>query len=724
MIRRPSIVALLLAVGFVAAQPWVEGAAGAQEAPDPDPAPVTAAAPVSFTLDWSRNTVSGVPISTSSPVLVDNGGNPFVAVGDVNGNLRAYDLDSGSPVAGWSSASTGFVVRAPLSTDGSNVYVPVAQDGKDRYPQYRKYAANGSLVWNSNPGTSLAPTSGFMLAGVSLAHIGGTWRGFAGSSSQWFYGLNTANGSALWGFRNADSTMATPALADLYGLGVPQMITSNDTTAEFPWDRHGGILRILTHDGRQICTATQLVSGDTYAASGYNNSSPAVAEIGGQPLIVFGSTGPVQTGAGGNQIVGYTAGCALKWASPPLAAQAQTSPTFADARGTGSPQVIVVVGIRNGAETYPRVYVLSAVTGNVLSDSGTSLKSYGALLAYPPSVSVVTADVNGDGAQDLFVPSEQGSFLVLNGKTLGVIATIPTNLVVQNTPILTAEPGGIRVTLAGYNGYGGVVSSYVLAGGGLGANGWPMFGHDPQLTGLQGALDGPYNQLLEGQTLPSGGELRSSDGSHIAAMQADGNLVVRTSGGSVRWASDTHVAGSRLVLGSDGDLQVRSPGNTVLWKSGVAAWGTERLVLGTDGTLKVYTGTWAHTRRLTSSAPIWSSAPPAVRDRLGRKGRLQVGQSLVSAGGAHRLTLQTDGNLVLYRGSHLLWQSGTRDTSRQAAVLFGDDGNVVIHGSGGRVLRDFGLAGRGGTAFVVGSDGVLRVTNGAGGAVWQHNAVK
>ena len=46
------------------------------------------------------------------------------------------------------------------------------------------------------------------------------------------------------------------------------------------------------------------------------------------------------------------------------------------------------------------------------------------------------------------------------------------------------------------------------------------------------------------------------------------------------------------------------------------------------------------------------------------------------------------------------------------------DGNLVIYGAGGRVLRNFALAGRGGGTFVIESDGILRVADAAGTSVW------
>lgn len=716
---RTPVVALLAAALVVWPTLLDAPAAGATGGADDE---VGAAQIGTFEQSWTRNLGAGA-ISTASPVLVDGVDRPFVVTGDNRGRVRAVRLDDGADVPGWGSSGPGFGLRAPLSSDGTNVYVPVAQDGKDRYPQYRKYGPGGNGLWISNPGTSLGASGRFLLAGLSLGHVDGTWRGFGGSSGHWIYGVDTANGANRWQFRNADSTMATPAVADLFGTGRPQVITSNDTTAEFAGDRHGGILRILTADGEQICSATQLVNGSAYAASGYNNSSPVVTHVDGTPRIVFGSTGPVQSGNGGNQLVAYDAGCRLKWASPPLAAQVQASPSLADVLGTGSPQLLQVVGIPDGAHRYPRVYVIDPRNGAVLRDSGTSLRSYGAALAYPPSISITTADLTGDGRQELFVPARTNGFLVLDGPTLGVRATLPTNLVIQNTPIVTQEPGGVRITLAGYSGAGAIVSSYTHTGGSLGVRGWHTFGGNPQLTGSVEDFHGPYDQLLEGSSLVPGSSLVSPSGSTRLAMQSDGNLVLSRSG-AVRWASSTYEPGSRTHLHPSGELRVVAPGGAVRWRSGSVGHGVERLVVTDDGVASVLSGSWAATRRLTSITPIWrSTTGPLHIHRIGHGHSLSAGQALRSRNGRHRLVMQTDGNLVLYNDGRPSWQSGSRDPSGRARALFSGDGNLAVIGGDGRVRYNATVEGRGGQQLAVRDTGPAVVLRRDGSEVWRNGAV-
>jgi hypothetical protein len=103
---------------------------------------------------------------------------------------------------------------------------------------------------------------------------------------------------------------------------------------------------------------------------------------------------------------------------------------------------------------------------------------------------------------------------------------------------------------------------------------------------------------------------------------------------------------------------------------------------------------------------------------------LAPGASIVSKGSRLRLTMQSDGNLVLRDGTVLRWQSGTRDPSRRAYALLGADGDLVVVGDGDQRLFSAGLAGRGGVSAVVHDDGVLRVANAAGMTVWGVGPVK
>lgn len=73
-----------------------------------------------------------------------------------------------------------------------------------------------------------------------------------------------------------------------------------------------------------------------------------------------------------------------------------------------------------------------------------------------------------------------------------------------------------------------------------------------------------------------------------------------------------------------------------------------------------------------------------MADTLNKGQKLEVGQSLTSNNGAYKVTLQDDGNLVLYAGEQAVWSTETNGKSVQRAELQ-DDGNFVLYASDGAV---------------------------------------
>jgi len=67
-----------------------------------------------------------------------------------------------------------------------------------------------------------------------------------------------------------------------------------------------------------------------------------------------------------------------------------------------------------------------------------------------------------------------------------------------------------------------------------------------------------------------------------------------------------------------------------------------------------------------------------VSDRLQNGEKLEVGGSLTSENGAYKLTLQDDGNLVLYSGDEAVWSTGTNGKNVVRAEVQ-KDGNFVLY---------------------------------------------
>jgi hypothetical protein len=96
---------------------------------------------------------------------------------------------------------------------------------------------------------------------------------------------------------------------------------------------------------------------------------------------------------------------------------------------------------------------------------------------------------------------------------------------------------------------------------------------------------------------------------------------------------------------------------------------------------------------------------------------LTSNQSLASCNGDFSLTMQSDGNLVLYQGSTALWASGTVGSGADEAIMQGD-GNFVLYTSSGTPVWASNTAGNSGAYLDVQNDGNAVIYSASGAALW------
>lgn len=223
-------------------------------------------------------------------------------------------------------------------------------------------------------------------------------------------------------------------------------------------------------------------------------------------------------------------------------------------------------------------------------------------------------------------------------------------------------------------------------------------------------------------TYPSDGPpLRSPGGGFWLAVQSDGNLVVYSASGQVRWTTATSVPGSFLAVQSDGNLVLYDPWSAPVWTAGVNSPGGAHLVMQDDGNLVLYsasgvarwdsggyarqTAVYFPAKRVVTLLPSGASTlSPAGTQRLTMQ---PGGAAVVTAvsGGAVRwssgsavpgsyLAAQTDGNVVIYSAANRpVWTAAV--DSPGARLVFQDDGNLVVYDRSGRAVWDaLGYAGR------------------------------
>jgi hypothetical protein len=443
---------------------------------------------------------TGHPIALSSPAVATLGGVPTVIVGDRAGYVYAFSLADGKAIPGWPARTGGIPVDStpsvaalgPGSRDDT-VFIGVGNSSTPHAGGYEAFNPDGTERWFvpvRNPASDPhAGRTAAVRASLALAALqGGTLDAVAPSLGQEEYALDASTGATLPGFPwfTSDSDFSTPALADLYGNGQTDIIEGGDQTAGLAYRVHysrGGHLRVLAPTGN---AGTGRPAGGLrceYGTDQVVQSSPAVGPFlaGGTVGIVIG-TGTYWPGASDtDKLLAFGARCHLAWQAD-LDGATLSSPALADVLGRGG--LDVVEGTDNGRGG-GSVYALAGATGSVLW----AQHVYGEVIG-----SVVTVDF-GQGHQDVVVPTTEGA-MVLNGRTGQTIDTLELSTGLQNSPLVTDDPNGeIGITVAGYNGYNqGEVEHFEMPGShgahvdGTGA--WPMFHHDPQLTGNAGTMTG------------------------------------------------------------------------------------------------------------------------------------------------------------------------------------------------------------------------------------------
>ncbi len=165
-----------------------------------------------------------------------------------------------------------------------------------------------------------------------------------------------------------------------------------------------------------------------------------------------------------------------------------SSPALSDVLGNGSLQV--VEGTARGVTGGGTVYALDGATGATIWSTPVSDEVIG---------SVTTADLFRSGYDDVLVPTIDG-LEILDGRTGSVVALLDGpgagDLGLQNSPLVTDDPDGdVGITLAGYIPGAARVDHFEISdsdgAAAVGAGSWPMFHHDPQLTGDAGGTPTP-----------------------------------------------------------------------------------------------------------------------------------------------------------------------------------------------------------------------------------------
>ena len=183
---------------------------------------------------------------------------------------------------------------------------------------------------------------------------------------------------------------------------------------------------------------------------------------------------------------------------------------------------------------------------------------------------------------------------------------------------------------------------------------------------------GPNEALLPGQSL------QSLNGRYTFTLQTDGNMVLSAVQGTL-WSSGPFASPEYLVMQGDGNLVLYDLSGAAVWNTGAQNNSGARFAITNDGGAVVYkadgTESWA-TRQLQTTI-------------LGPDQSLLPGQSLMSPDGHYTFKFQADGNLLLRRNDDgsKMWASNTPQTTPPAVRLtMQADGNLVLYPAVGSAI--------------------------------------
>ncbi len=215
------------------------------------------------------------------------------------------------------------------------------------------------------------------------------------------------------------------------------------------------------------------------------------------------------------------------------------------------------------------------------------------------------------------------------------------------------------------------------------------------------------NRLVGGEQLRAGQQLVSSDGRISATLSTDGNFAVRGSDGTLFSSGTAGTPGARVVMQTDGNLVLYDAAGKARWSTGTWGHPGSTALLRSGGTLLI---------EQPDGRTLWSSGAAVLQ--AGQS--LTPGSSMYAAGGQLRLSMQTDGNLVVYRDRTVLWYSHTWG-STGAYALMQTDGNLVVY-LGRKALWHSHTWANPGAVAALQPDGYLVVYSSIGTPLWWKDA--
>lgn len=459
-------------------------------------APASAdASPLNF-LGTVDHRVAGVYMTTgtteafSTPAIADitGDGNPELVVGNLDGVLETFSLPDRS--RRWStsvgkSAIESSPVIVDLTGDGRADIVVGTMDGRILVID----GPTGTILRTLKQleplhcpvGTDCRPDGFFATPAVADVNGDGVLDIIAPNWDHTVYAWSST-GALLWRRYLEDTLWSSPVVADIDHNGSPEIILGGDIWAGNPLQApEGGLMWILNRDGSTYPGYPRFVPLQTVW------SSPAVADINGDGnLDVVVGTGTNFPDPGGRWVDAFTARTGVSLPGWPVGVEGRvmTSPAVGDL--DGDPGLEVAVGSEGGY-----LYAFDT-SGRPLWKSCASGAPAGCTTAYSTHGGVAIADVDDDGSQEV-VSGFDKDLRIYDGRSGAIEAahTLSSGLALTpaSSPAIAEVGGQTMIAQASFFDRSTRVDLF-STGRRLCRADWPTFHRNSRRTGLSLGIPG------------------------------------------------------------------------------------------------------------------------------------------------------------------------------------------------------------------------------------------
>jgi hypothetical protein len=209
-----------------------------------------------------------------------------------------------------------------------------------------------------------------------------------------------------------------------------------------------------------------------------------------------------------------------------------------------------------------------------------------------------------------------------------------------------------------------------------------------------------------------------SDGTQML-MDGGGQVWAKYGVGNGGWIQETPAGQAFRAIATNGGVQMILDGAGQIWaKSGVGNGGW--LQESPPGENRISAGGSGLQMLLDGGGQVWAETPQAVYANTLHAGQaLQAGEQLISPDGQYQAIMQPNGDFV-FSGPAGSWDTGT-DGNPGANLSMQADGNLVIYSASGQVLWSTETEASANDSLAVANGGALTLSDGSGSELWGVN---